>query len=311
VTLREPPKQQRAVNLIGRFVGLIVLLALFALLVWSAATNQQAAAIQRSDPLVHAPGDYVDVPQGAIHLLTVGEGSRRVLFLHHDTVAGGAPLVSLAERLAEADRRVILPDMLGLGFSSRAEAPGRLLSTTGQAESVAALLDEVGGGPVEVVGFARGGEVATELAVLRPNLTERLVLVDTPELPIPQTGLESLEALPFGVGEAVAYTYHGAALRAERRFQDQCPSWAECADDEVLERYRRAASVPGTAQSIRARRASDPVSLGSSRLQEITVPVMVVAVDMDRSEASELADLFPEGEAMEARPDELAGVLSG
>lgn len=311
MTLREPPKEQRAANIVGRFVGLIILLALFAILVWTTATNQQAAAVERTDPLVHAPGEYVAIPEGVVHMLTLGEGSAGTVFIHYDTAAGAAPLVPLADRLAEAGRRVILPDMLGFGFSSRPGNPGRLLSTTGQAESLAAFLDEVGGGPFDIVGFGRGGEVAVELAVIRPDLATRVVLVDTPALPAPRTGLESLEALPFGVGKAVAYTYHGAALRAESRFQQECPSWAECSNGEVLERYRRAAAVPGTAQSIRARRASDPASLATSRLQQLTAPVAVVALDIDASEASALADDFPEGEAVEVRPGELADFLAG
>lgn len=309
MTLREPPKEQRAANIIGRFIGLLVLLALFAVLVWTTATNQQAAAVERSDPLVHAPGEYVSLPDGAMHFVEVGQGSDRVLFLHDDTVAGAAPLLPLAMQVAEAGPRVILPDMLGFGFSSRPVRPSRLLSTTGQAESLAAFLEQVGGARFHVVGFGRGGEVAAELAVVSPESVQRLALVDTPGLPVPARGLASLEALPFGVGEAVSYTYHGAAVGAERRFQDGCPAWAECSSPEMIESYRQAASIPGTAASIRARRASDPASLAASRLDEITAPVIVVAIEMDPATASELAGRFGEGEAFEAESDELAGLL--
>lgn len=311
MTLREPPKQRRTVNLIGRFLGLIVLLGLFAVVVWTAATLQQVGAVERTDPLVHAPGEYVTVPGGALHMVSVGNASTDVVFLHHDTVAGGAPLVPLATRLAERERRVLLPDMVGFGFSVRRNEPGRSLSTTGQAESLAALLEEVGGAPFQVVGFGWGGEVAAELAVVRPDLVGSLVLVDTSALPYPRTGLESLEALPFGVGEAVSYTYDGADPGAERRFQEECPSWAECSSAEVLERFRRAASIPGTAASIRSRRASAPASLASARLEQITAPVTVVAVDMTRAEADELAGEFPEAEAVEAAPAELSEILTG
>lgn len=309
MTLREPPKEQRAANLIGRFVGLIILLALFAVLVWAAATNQQATAIQRSDPLVHSPGEYTALSLGAIHHVTVGDGAVDTVLLHYDTIAGGAPLVSLASDLADQDRSVIVPDLIGFGFSSRPEEPGRRLTTTGQAESLAALLEESGHGPLAVIGFGWGGEVATELAVLFPELVTRLALVDTPSLPVPRTGLHTLEGMPFGVGEAVAYTFHGAGRRAEGRFRDECPSWAECSEGEVAERYRRAASVPGTDRAIRARRASDPAFVAPSRLDEIQVPVTVVAVDVSREAATGLADDFPEGEAMSVQPRDLAEAL--
>ncbi|MFP3914111.1 MAG: alpha/beta fold hydrolase [Actinomycetota bacterium] len=310
MTLREPPKKSQAANLVGRFAGLVMLLGLFAVVIWTVATNQQAAAIQRSDPLVHAPGQYVDTPRGALHVVTVGEGSVPMVAIHHDTIAGGAPLVPLASELAERDRRVILPDLLSYGFSPRPVSPGRRLSTTGQAESVAELLDELGEAPYEVVGFGEGGEVATELAVLRPDLTSRLVLVDTPDLPVPSDGVETLEGLPFGVGEAVAYTYDGAAPGALQRFQDECPSWAHC-EGEVLEHYRRASAVPGTAEAIHVRRASDPAFVAPSRLDEISVDVLVVAVGTSREEAANLAERFPQGEAQNASASELADVLAG
>lgn len=310
MTLREPPKQPQAANLIGRFLGLIVLLSLFAVVVWTMVTNQQVSAIERSDPRVHAPGEYVAVEQGSVHIVTVGDGSVDTVLIHHDTIAGAAPLVALATELSERDRRVILPDLIGYGFSSRPGRPGRALSTTGQAETVAAVLDELAGTAYEVVGFGRGGEVATELAVIRPDLTARLVLVDTPELPMARDGLHSLEGLPFGLGAAVAYTFDGAASRAVQRFQDECPSWAQCGG-EVLERYRRAASVPGTAEAIRARRASDPASIAPSRLDEIGVPALVVAVDADGSNATSLAGRFPDAQAREVTAPELAESLVG
>lgn len=162
-----------------------------------------------------------------------------------------------------------------------------------------------------MVGFGWGGEVATELAVLRPDLTSRLVLIDTPALPVPRDGLYQLEGMPFGLGEAVAYTFDGAGSRAEGRFLEDCPSWAECSDEEILESYRRAASVPGTAGAIRARRASEPAFVAPGRLEDITVPVMVVAVDMARGEADALADEFPEADVTAVQVRDLAATVAG
>lgn len=310
MTLREPPKKPQAVNLIGRFVGLIILLALFALVVWSVATNQQAAAIQRSDPLVHAPGEHLATQRGVIHRVEVGSGSATTVLVHHDTIAGGAPLRSLAEQIAESDRRVIVPDLVGFGFSSRPDEPGRRLSTSGQAESLGALLDEVEEGPYRLVGFGWGGEVATELAVLQPDLVESLVLVDTPELPVPHDGNHTLMGLPFGVGEAFAFTFEGAADQAVSRFQEECPAWAECSG-ETVELYRRAAAIPGTAEAIWARRASEPAFVAPGRLDELAMSVTVVAVETDRAAAEDLAGRFADAAVETVGASELAGFLSG
>lgn len=306
MTLREPPKVRRTANLIGRLVGVALLLGAFALVVWTAATNQQAAAIERSDPLVHAPGEHVAAGSGLFHVRSFGSGPT-TLFVHYDTVAGGAPLSPIAEAMAQTGRRVIVPDLIGFGFSSRPDQPGRFLSTTGLTESLAGLLDEMELGAVQVVGFGWGGEVAAELAVTRPDLVTRLVLVDTPGLPVPADRWHALGALPLGVGEAVSYTREGAGTQAEQRFGSDCPTWSDCTDPQVMEEYRRAAEVPGTARAIWARRASQRATVAATRLGEVDVPVTVVYVDQSREEADELAVRF--NDARSVGGEDLIGAI--
>lgn len=311
MTLREPPKVPRTTKLIGRIVGLVLLVSAFALVVWTAATNQQAAAIERSDPLVHAPGEHVSASGILFHVRTFGGGSPMTLLIHDDTVSGGAQLTAFANELAESGRRVIVPDLLGYGFSSRPDEPGRGLSTTGLTESLAQLLEEMAVPPVEVIGFGWGGEVAAELAVTRPDLVVRLVFVDTPSLPVPTDGWHSLMALPLGVGEAVAYTREGAGEAAAERFRTECASWAACNGPEVAEEYRRATEIPGTARAVWARRASSPATVAAARLTEIDIPVMVVAVDGSREDAESLADRLPDAAVVVTTTGELVEVIDG
>lgn len=311
MTLREPPKVPRTANLIGRIVGLVLLVSAFALVIWTAATNQQATAIERSDPLVHAPGQHISAGGTLFHVRTFGGGSPTILLVHDDTVSGGTQLAALASEVAAEGRRVIVPDLPGYGFSSRPDEPGRSLSTTGLTESLADLLEEMELPSVEVVGFGWGGEVAAELAVTRPDLVTRLTFVDTPSLPVPSEGWHSLMALPLGVGEAVAYTREGAGASAAERFRSECPSWAECDDPDVLEEYRRATEVPGTARAIRARRATSPAAVAPARLTEIEVPVTVIAVDGARANAETLADRLPDAQVVETTAGELARVVVG
>ena len=306
MTLREPPKRREASRIAGRFIGLLVLLAVFSLVVWTAATIQQARAVERSDPAVVAPGEFAAVAGGSIHYRKFGEGGPVVVLVHPDTVAGGAVLVSLARQLGD-DHLVLVPDLFGFGFSSRPVTPGRLQSTTGQAETLAAFIDEQGVSGVHLVGFGWGGEVATEMAVIRPELVQRLTLVDTPDLPMPGRDDHRWQSLPLGVGEAFAYTFDGAGPRSEARFLALCPSWGTCDEKE----FRDAATVPQTSRSIWARRASSPAMVATSRLDSMSAPVTVVAVDVGLVAAQDLASRFPAGEAIRADAAELAVVLSG
>src|SRR5690606_22862199 len=61
VTLQEPPKQKKAAGPAGRFIGLILLLAASAVVVWTTAPTQQSGALERSDPFVHAPGEHLSL----------------------------------------------------------------------------------------------------------------------------------------------------------------------------------------------------------------------------------------------------------
>lgn len=289
MTLRAPPKSPNATaNLVGRFIGLLILLALFAVVVWATATNQQAGILERSNPFINAPGEHLSVGEAMVHVRTLGSGDAYTVLVHDDTMVGGAILESTAQALADQGRRVIVPDLVGFGLAGRPSEPGRVYSTIGQAETLAGLLDQLGLQEADIVGFGWGGAVAADLTVTRPDLIGRLVLVNTGSLAASPTGWHSLQAAPFGLGRAVAYTREGASDRAEQLFLAECPGPADCDDPAVLEAFRRSVMVPGTSESIRARRASDTASVASDRLGEIDVPVVLVSTS-DRAAVEELA----------------------
>lgn len=292
VTLRKPPKDTNAVSrIVGRLIGLVILLALLALLIWVATTNQQAAALERSTAVPGPSARLIETGDVVLNVREYGTGADPVVLLHDDQMVGGGLLAPLAQELATGGRRVVVPDLVGFGLSSRPGQPGRIYSTAGQADTVASLLDEEQVTGALVVGFGWGGGVATELAVVYPNLVSSLVLVDMADLPVPSRGWDTLEALPFGVGEAVAFSREGASRGAEARFNSDCSADPRC-DETTLESFRDAVSLPGTSGSIRARRASEKAAVAPDRLDEITVPVLVTS--SNRAAADSLAAKFPE-----------------
>lgn len=306
MTLREPPKQESTSRVLGRLIGLLILLAGFALVVWAIATNQQAKALERSDPQVHAPGEYVSADGTTLHVTEVGSGTDVSVLVHPDTMAGGLALLPLAQQLAEGGQRVLIPDLLGFGFSPRPSTPGRHYSVTGQSERLAALLDSLEVGSVRVVGFGWGGGVAAELALTRPDLVSRVILVDTAELPADLSGWGSLEGLPFGLGDAISFTREGASAGAEARYLEGCPAGLDCVSN--LESYRRAVQIPGTSRSIMARRASEPASL-ESRFDAIEAPVTLAAVGLSAADVAEAAARFSDPEIADIEVEGLAALL--
>jgi 3-oxoadipate enol-lactonase len=93
----------------------------------------------------------------------------RTVLLLHAGIADSRMWRPQVEALEASGFRVIAPDLRGFGERRLEPAP---FSHVRDAE---ALLD----GPAAVVGNSLGGRVALELALHRPDLVERLVLIDS------------------------------------------------------------------------------------------------------------------------------------
>jgi pimeloyl-ACP methyl ester carboxylesterase len=129
----------------------------------------------------------IDVTDGNhLSVLDYGKGGVPLLLLHG--IPGRASVWDkVIDRLPDG-YRVIVPDLLGFGASSRPN--GALdLHAENQANTLAVALDQLDIASVMVVGHDFGGPVALWLTRLRPGLVTHLGLVATnvmPDTPIPQ-----------------------------------------------------------------------------------------------------------------------------
>ena len=130
----------------------------------------------------------------ALHATTVGTSGPQVVFLH-GLFGQGKNFTSLAKELA-AGARVTLLDLPDHGRSPWSAA----VSYPAMADAVATTLAaRAGGGPVSVVGHSMGGKVGMALALLRPELVERLCVVDVS--PVPTGGRSSFAGYVQGMRE--------------------------------------------------------------------------------------------------------------
>ncbi|WP_333669207.1 alpha/beta fold hydrolase [Elioraea tepidiphila] len=127
---------------------------------------------------------------------------------------------TVAGRLA-ATHRVIAADLRNHGASPHA---GRM-DYPAMAADVAALIETRAGGRAAVIGHSMGGKVAMWLALTRPTLVERLVVVDVAPVayrPTLQAYAEAMRALPLRPGmrraEADAALAAAIADPGERAF---------------------------------------------------------------------------------------------
>ncbi|RKR75854.1 alpha/beta fold hydrolase [Frondihabitans australicus] len=87
---------------------------------------------------------------------------------------------ALAEELAQSDREVVRIDLPGSGLRTGAATPYAIEAA---ATDVAAVIDAVGK-PATIIAHSMGSQIAELAAISRPELVERLILID----PIPLGG---------------------------------------------------------------------------------------------------------------------------
>lgn len=106
-------------------------------------------------------------------------GAGPSLLLIHATGFQGRIWDQVVAHLPEG-LHVIAPDQRGHGKSFK---PAMISDWPSEAEDVAAVLEATTAGPAIVVGHSKGAVVATFAAALRPDLFNRLILVDPVALP--------------------------------------------------------------------------------------------------------------------------------
>jgi pimeloyl-ACP methyl ester carboxylesterase len=134
-------------------------------------------APQQAGPVPLWPGSLLDVGGRRIFLRSAGSDGEPVLCVHglEGSSANWTDLMALM--LPEFVSRAV--DLPGFGHSPPSEAG---YSITAQADAVTAVIEQVCGGPVHLVGNSLGGAVSVRVAARRPDLVRTLTLI-SPVLP--------------------------------------------------------------------------------------------------------------------------------
>lgn len=196
----------------------------------------------------------------------------------------------VADRLAQ-HRRVVLLDNRGIGASSVPPGP---YTSAQMADDVLAVVEGLGVDRVQVVGASLGGMIAQQVALARPSLVERLVLVCTTPggdvaHPIPAATLDLLARMPeLPPDEALRAAVDNALgpLAGERR-QDLV--------DRIVAHRLAAPQDPAGWQA--QAHAGTTHALGDA-VAAISCPVLVLHGDadavVDPRNAAVLGDLLPD-----------------
>jgi pimeloyl-ACP methyl ester carboxylesterase len=198
-----------------------------------------------------------------------------------------------------AERRVVLLDQRGHGHSTKT---GSLEGYTIDqlVADLAAFLDAVGDGPVDLLGHSMGGRVAMGLVLSRPELVSTLVLMDTSAWSFmpPDDGIRQLvkawiEAFDpaNGMPESMSLGSPEDALIEER----MPAAWQK--EKNAIFAGMDAYAVKAFGMALMADLAEGETSL-RAKLPSITCPTTVIAGEHDHplvDQAPELASLVANG----------------
>ncbi|HKI03006.1 MAG TPA: alpha/beta hydrolase [Thermoanaerobaculia bacterium] len=147
---------------------------------------------------------------------------RTVLLLHGKNFSG-AYWERTVRALTAGGYRVIVPDQIGFGKSSKPEH--FQFSFQELATHTRGLLDALGVSRVSVVGHSMGGMLATRFALMYPDLTEKLVLVNpigledwkrlVPYRTVDESFRTELEATPGSVRDYMRESYFAGNWKPE------------------------------------------------------------------------------------------------
>src|SRR5580700_9711630 len=111
---------------------------------------------------------YMDVPPA-------GTPNSRVVVLFHGMNFGGFYFGGPIDALRKAGFRVVVPDQIGFGRSSKPIIP---YNFNDMATNVRKLLASLGINRAAIVGHSMGGMLAARFAATNPEITDRVVLYD-------------------------------------------------------------------------------------------------------------------------------------
>jgi pimeloyl-ACP methyl ester carboxylesterase len=218
----------------------------------------------------------IEVDGARLHVRVGGSGPAVVLV--HGFGDTGDMWAPLANVLAK-DHRVVVPDLRGMGLSSRPE--GGYDKKT-QAGDIRAVLERLGIDRADVVGHDIGTMVAYAYAARYPDKTTRLVVMDAPVPGVPPweqiVRLPALWHFDFGGPDAERLVKGRERIYLDRFWNEFAGDPAKI-DEATREHYAKLYAQPGAMRAAFAQFRSirtDSVDNAESVKTKLTMPVLAI-----------------------------------
>jgi len=244
-----------------------------------AATVLTAAVPAQAEPKPYPASFKTEtITAGDVALYVRVGGSGPAVVLIHGFGDTGDMWTPLAVALAK-DHRVVVPDLRGLGLSSKPE--GGYDKKT-QAGDIRAILDKLGIDKADIVGHDIGTMVAYAYAARYPDKTTRLVVMDAPVPGVPPW--EQIVRLPvlwhfdFGGKDALRLVQGRERIYLDRFWNDFAGDPAKV-DEATRVYYAKLYARPGAMKASFAQFQSirkDAEDNAESVKSKLTMPVLAI-----------------------------------
>lgn len=320
-----PPRPRRLFLTALALLAAVLLALIGGFSLWA---NARIAALETRDPAEGAPGQIVEVRGYRLHVQTLGAAQADPagvpLMLIHGFASSGREFGRLAPLLADG-RRLIVPDLLGYGYSQRVVEPTADYSHRGQAALLAGLLDELGVETVDVAGSSYGGAIAAQFALDYPERVRRIVFIDAQIYEVGNAGGQAVADLPFGLNRALTWSTLGDGPFSSFLLSSVCYDIAACLEAGEFAGARTELSrIRGATEALIAFSRSPRDQRVPAEIGQVRAPALVIWGRADQivppQDGERLARDLPDArlEWIEAaghvphieRPDVAAGLIT-
>lgn len=188
----------------------LTLIALVLLAPILAEVGRALLAVFWREPM---KGALAHLPQGGTHYAWSGPETGPVVVCIHGISTPSFVFAATERSLAALGFRVLTYDLYGRGHSAR--STGKQDAAFFVTQLTQLLRHQEVSGPVTLLGFSMGGQIAAAFAAETPDRVNRLILVASSGLaPTETTGQSKLWTAPI-IGDWLTITFGGAALRRE------------------------------------------------------------------------------------------------
>ncbi len=277
---------------------------LFGAMIAVAALPLLAEALRRpmsADRQAQAPGELAHLPLGTTHFHWTGRDGDPVVVCIHGLSTPSYIFAATARSLASLGFRVLTYDLYGRGYSGRAPgAQGRIFFL---AQLRALLKHQEVQGPLIVLGFSMGGQIAAAFAA-EEDRVEKVILVASAGLARAETtGQSAFWTAPM-IGDWLTRVVGGMALRRELVDHKNLATVIPDLEDRQAAETRMRGFLPALLSS-RRHLLSQSSRPDHEQIARLKLPVLAIWGDADpvipRRSLSTLAEVNPDAVHVEVR----------